>query len=116
MSPLCIDAGSRRKARIACVIETGRRVGENARFDTLQKPIVVEIVNRAGNWTLIRNHLGEEWFPTQTIVCGQPRPDFPVVGYIKVEPLFVNLQFVGCALLESKDAPEHKIAHPQSGG
>src|SRR5262249_1962780 len=116
MSPLCIDARSRRKTRITRVVEAGRRVGENACFDTLEKPVVVEIINRTGNRTLIRNLLREERFPTQTGIRRQVRADFPVVGHVKVERRFVNLQFVGCALLESKDPAEHKVAHSQSRG
>ena len=114
MRPLSVDPFSRREAGISCVVEAGRRVREYAAFDALEESVMVEVVDRAGDRSLIRNHLRYERFPTQPIVRGQSRPDFPVVRDVKVKSLFVNLEFVRSALLESKNFSKHEVAHAQT--
>src|SRR5437667_1400753 len=96
MTPLRIDSGSLRKTGITRVIEAGRRIQENTALDALDKPIVTEIVDRSGQpRAVIGNFLREEWFPAQTVIRRQPPRDFPGVGEIKIDALFMDFQLVG---------------------
>src|SRR5438876_2854204 len=96
------------KSGIATVIEPGRRIHENAAFDTLEESVVIEIVD-------VFHIRRQGRLPPQTIIQCQSRPYLPRVHRVDPKRKPFDMVKISSACDQLARFPKHKIRQSQTG-